>query len=164
MGRAGRFCAFATRSPASSFPVFPPGRCVCVRGSRTKTPGRTRRGREGRRASEKIAFPGSTMADRSLESLSLPLEVRARLAELELELSEGKAKPARGWRGEPSAAGPRGVPWSLLGAHGTAPAPAPQIRGGLAGEGAPIFRWGISGSSRAREAAGRLEGARLGCA
>ncbi|XP_053116622.1 disco-interacting protein 2 homolog C isoform X10 [Hemicordylus capensis] len=29
------------------------------------------------------------MADRSLESLSLPLEVRARLAELELELSEG---------------------------------------------------------------------------
>ncbi|KAJ7322181.1 hypothetical protein JRQ81_018468 [Phrynocephalus forsythii] len=38
------------------------------------------------------------MADRSLESLSLPLEVRARLAELELELSEGKEgrnKPAR---------------------------------------------------------------------
>ncbi|RMC04790.1 hypothetical protein DUI87_17962 [Hirundo rustica rustica] len=29
------------------------------------------------------------MADRSLESVSLPLEVRARLAELELELSEG---------------------------------------------------------------------------
>lgn len=37
------------------------------------------------------------MADRSLESLSLPLEVRARLAELELELSEGKA----GWGSPP---------------------------------------------------------------
>lgn len=30
------------------------------------------------------------MADRSLDTVSLPLEVRARLAELELELSEGK--------------------------------------------------------------------------
>lgn len=29
------------------------------------------------------------MADRSLEGMALPLEVRARLAELELELSEG---------------------------------------------------------------------------
>lgn len=38
------------------------------------------------------------MADRSLEGMALPLEVRARLAELELELSEGKAAPARGLR------------------------------------------------------------------
>lgn len=31
------------------------------------------------------------MADRSLEGMALPLEVRARLAELELELSEGNS-------------------------------------------------------------------------
>lgn len=49
------------------------------------------------------------MADRSLEGMALPLEVRARLAELELELSEGnrpgRAAPrcrreaAAGWAG-----------------------------------------------------------------
>jgi hypothetical protein len=33
------------------------------------------------------------MADRSLEGMALPLEVRARLAELELELSEGNSNP-----------------------------------------------------------------------
>ncbi|KAJ7396173.1 hypothetical protein BTVI_147555 [Pitangus sulphuratus] len=43
------------------------------------------------------------MADRSLESVSLPLEVRARLAELELELSEEDAV----W--------PREVAWVTLG-------------------------------------------------
>ncbi|KAL4664843.1 hypothetical protein H8959_020010 [Pygathrix nigripes] len=36
------------------------------------------------------------MADRSLEGMALPLEVRARLAELELELSEGNRAPAPG--------------------------------------------------------------------
>jgi hypothetical protein len=35
------------------------------------------------------------MADRSLEGMALPLEVRARLAELELELSEGNRPPPR---------------------------------------------------------------------
>lgn len=35
----------------------------------------------------------ASMADRSLEGMALPLEVRARLAELELELSEGNCNP-----------------------------------------------------------------------
>lgn len=52
------------------------------------------------------------MADRSLEGLALPLEVRARLAELELELSEGKAagQPGRAWRRGGRGAGARRAP------------------------------------------------------
>lgn len=49
----------------------------------------------GEREEGRAHLRGASMADRSLESVSLPLEVRARLAELELELSEGKGAAPR---------------------------------------------------------------------
>ena len=50
-----------------------------------------KRRRESNRENRGIFLPDNLMAER--EASPLPLEVRARLAELELELSEGKNEP-----------------------------------------------------------------------
>ena len=86
------------------------------------------------------------MADRSLEGMALPLEVRARLAELELELSEGNrpgARPAALSRG-PGGRGSR---------RRARAAPALRLcvvcRGPGAGAGGPEGFWGSGAAGRA---------------
>lgn len=70
------------------------------------------------------------MADRSLEGMALPLEVRARLAELELELSEGESGGIRALQprgGDPRHETPPGD--ALFGSvtPGTCRVPSPGI-------------------------------------
>lgn len=80
------------------------------------------------------------MADRSLEGMALPLEVRARLAELELELSEGnrpgRAAPRRRREAAAGRAGRRAGAWSRGAGSprcGSRPPPGPlRVAAGLA--------------------------------
>lgn len=143
----GRGREAALRGRAEEVPEeerCPPVPPLCAGPGSLERPSRGLRQRGGRGA----------MADRSLEGMALPLEVRARLAELELELSEGnrpgRAAPrcrreaAAGWAGGrvvSGALGPRGACHGPHPGHCVSPpgcaAAGPGARDGAAGLAGP---------------------------